>query len=364
MKHALYIGILLLCLCSCKDKANTFVLEGHVSSLVHDTIYIYGADALHERIDTIISQDGAFSYTTSIDTVVPMWILFPNMQRKMVFANKGETVTLYGDTTIAERIHLNGGEPNILLHTFHERTKGLQHKETVAVADSFIRNNPYSEVSIHLLREYFVEVPNPDYTRVKTLIGSMSGNLQDNNYIRQLQHSLNERRPLVKNSIISNYNVNDTEGKNVSTSDYKDTCLLVTFWASWDEESRMCQRELIATKEKYKEYNFDILSVSLDTDRKAWLQAIAEDSLTWRQANDFAGWETGFVQRMQIDHLPANVLFTPQRRIHAMNIYGDKLEKEIEALTTKVKVENRTKKKNPHNIRERKSLSSPKKPLL
>ena len=88
MKYALYIGILLLCFCSCKDKANTFVLEGHVSSLAYDTIYIYGADALHERIDTIISQDGAFSYTTPIDTVVPMWILFPNMQRKMVFANK------------------------------------------------------------------------------------------------------------------------------------------------------------------------------------------------------------------------------------------------------------------------------------
>jgi hypothetical protein len=275
------------------------------------------------------------------------------MQRKMVFANKGETMTLYGDTTIAERIHLNGGEPNILLHTFHERTKGLQHKETVAVADSFIRNNPYSEVSIHLLREFFVEVPNPDYTRVKTLIGSMSGNLQDNNYIRQLQHSLNERRPLARNSIISNYNVNDTEGKNVSTSDYKDTCLLVTFWASWDEESRVRQRELIALKEKYAKHNFDILSISLDTERAAWMQAIGEDSLTWRQANDFDGWNTGIVQRMQVNHVPSNVLLNPQRRVQAIDLFGEALDKKIGELTEEKKPEKKNK-KTPATIRKQK----------
>lgn len=354
MRRLLYIGIALLCLCSCKDKANTFVLEGHVGNLAHDTIYIYGADALHERIDTIFVQNGEFLYTTTIDTITPMWLLFPNMHREMLFADKGLKATLQGDTAAMGYIRIEGGEQNALLRTFYERIDSISDVAKInLVADSFIRANPYSEVSIHLLREYFVLQRHLDYTKIKTLIGSMSGNLQDNNYIRQLQRTLNAHKPLAKNSVVTNYSVHDSGGKSVSTSDYKDVYLLITFWASWDEESRQHQRELIVLKEKYAKHNFDILSVSLDTDREEWLKAIREDSATWRQANDFEGWNTDIVKRMQVDHLPANILLNPARRVQAIDIYGEALDKRIGELT-KPKEEKKSEKKTPANIRARK----------
>lgn len=355
MRHLYSLIIVLLCLCSCRNKANTFVLEGHVSSLAHDTIYIYGADALFECIDTVVTRDGTFRYTATVDTVVPMWVLFPNRHREMVFADKGLKATLQGDTAAAGHINVEGGEQNALLRTFYERIDSLSDVDRVTwVADSFIRANPYSEVSIHLLREYFVHIPSPDNTKIKTLIGSMSGNLQDNNYIKQLQRSLNAFKPLSRNSVISSYSINDSEGKNVTTSDYKDTYLLISFWASWDAESRERQRELIALKEKYRERNFDILGVSLDTDRVAWLQAIEADSLTWRQANDFDAWNTSLVQRVQVDRLPANVLLNPQRRIQAINLFGPDLDHKIGELTVEKQTEKSPAKKTPATIKNQK----------
>ena len=351
MRHLLSLMIVLLCLCSCRDKANTFVLEGRIGSLAHDTIYIYGADALYEHIDTVVVRDGAFRYKTSVDTVVPMWVLFPNMHREMVFADKGLKSTMHGDTALTGHIHISGGEHNALLQQFYHRTDSLDKKEIISVADSFIRANPFSEVSIHLLREYFVDQPTPDNTKIKTLIGSMSGNLQDNNYVKQLQHTLNAYKPLSKNNTVNSYSVSDSEGKIVSTSEYKDTYLLITFWASWDEESRQRQRELVAIKEKYKNHNFDILSVSLDTERQAWLQAIAEDSVTWRQACDFDGWQTGLVQRMHISRLPANILVNPSRRVQSINIYGEALDNRIGELTEEKKPE-KPEKKTPTSIRK------------
>lgn len=353
MRRLFSILMVLLCLCSCKDKASVFVLEGNVGRLTHDTIYIYGADALYEHIDTVVAAEGIFRYTAEVDTVTPLWVLFPNNHREMLFADKGLEVTMQGDTASTGHVRIVGGEQNALLQEFHLQTDSINDtKALVAVADSFIRANPYSEVSIHLLREYFVGTPQLNHTKIKTLIGSMSGNLQDNIYIQQLQHTLNAKKPLAKSSVISSYNVLDSQGKNVSSADYKDTYLLVTFWASWDAESRMRQRDLIEIKEKYKKHNFDILSVSLDTDRQDWLQAIAEDSVTWRQANDFEGWKTGIVERMQISHLPANVLLSPQRRVQAMNLYGEALDKKIGELV-KLKEEKSTK-KTPQNIRSRK----------
>jgi hypothetical protein len=288
-----------------------------------------------------------------VDTVTPLWVLFPNKHREIVFADKGLSITLYGDTASAGQIHIEGGGQNALLRSFYHRIDSLNADEVVVVADSFIRANPYSEVSIHLLREYFVQVPKPDNTKIKTLIGSMSGNLQDNNYIRDLQHTLNAYKPLTKNSVVANYNVTDASGKNVSTADYKDTYLLITFWASWDEESRVRQRELIALKEKYAKHNFDILSISLDTERAAWMQAIGEDSLTWRQANDFDGWNTGIVQRMQVNHVPSNVLLNPQRRVQAIDLFGEALDKKIGELTEEKKPEKKNK-KTPATIRKQK----------
>ena len=321
-------------------------------SLAHDTLYIYGADALYERIDTVVATDGIFHYTTEIDTVTPLWVLFPNMHREIVFADKGLGVTLQGDTAAIGYIRIEGGEQNALLQEFYQKFDSISDVKTLsAVADSFIRANPYSEVSIHLLREYFVNQLHPDQTRIKTLIGTMSGNLQDNNYVSLLQKRLNAYKPLARNSVVSNYNVRDSVGENVSTADYKDTYLLITFWASWDKESRLRQRELIDIKKKYEKYNFDILSVSLDTDRNVWLQAIAEDSVTWRQACDFDGWNTGIVQRMQINHLPTNVLLNPQRRIQAIDLYGDALDKMIDELTELKNTEKGNKKKTPANIK-------------
>ena len=328
------------------------MLEGNVRSLAHDTLYIYGADALYERIDTVVATDGIFHYTTEIDTVTPLWVLFPNMHREIVFADKGLGVTLQGDTAAIGYIRIEGGEQNALLQEFYQKFDRIGDVKTLsAVADSFIRANPYSEVSIHLLREYFVNQLHPDQARIKTLIGTMSGNLQDNNYVSQLQKKLNTYKPLAKNSVVSNYNVRDSVGENVSTADYKDTYLLITFWASWDKESRLRQRELIDIKKKYEKYNFDILSVSLDTDRNVWLQAIAEDSVTWRQACDFDGWNTGIVQRMQINHLPTNVLLNPQRRIQAIDLYGAAVDKKIDELTELKNTEKGNKKKTPANIK-------------
>ena len=369
MRRLFSILMVLLCLCSCKDQPNpSFVLEGnvqklsgdtiwHADSVYSDTLYIYGADALYERIDTIIATNGAFHHTMDIDTVVPLWVLFPNHHREMLFADKGLSVVMQGDTAAMGHIRIVGGVQNALLQGFYQQTDSIEDVEEIAqIADSFIRANPYAEASIHLLREYFVNVPSPNTAEIKDLIGSMSGSLQDNNYIDQLQRSLSAHKPLVKNSVVANYNVKDIEGKNVNTADYKDTYLLITFWASWDKESRQRQRELINIKEKYKKHNFDILSVSLDIDSVAWKQAIEEDSVTWRQANDLKGWNSGIVQRMHINRLPTNMLLNPQRRIQAIDLYGEALDKKIDELTELKKPEKKSK-KTPDNIRERKKAN-------
>ena len=76
---------------------------------------------------------------------------------------------------------------------------------------------------------------------------------------------------------------NDPDGKPVSIGSYKGKYLLVDFWASW---CGPCRQSVPKLKELYKKYNatgFEILSISIDKDEKAWRKAMLEEEMEWKQ---------------------------------------------------------------------------------
>ena len=67
------IGLLFItifCLLACKNNSSRISLEGEIKGLTNDTLYLYGTDALYDRIDTIYADKGKFSYNLNIDSTV------------------------------------------------------------------------------------------------------------------------------------------------------------------------------------------------------------------------------------------------------------------------------------------------------
>ncbi|MCX2574378.1 TlpA disulfide reductase family protein [Pedobacter sandarakinus] len=122
------------------------------------------------------------------------------------------------------------------------------------------------------------------------------------------------------------FTINTAEGKAISLSDYKGKYVLVDFWASWCQPCRQENPNVVRMYNKYKAKNFDVLGISLDTDKAAWLGAIKADGLTWTHASELSDFNGATVKQYQVQAIPTSYLIDPSGKIAAKNLRGNELD--------------------------------------
>lgn len=152
---------------------------------------------------------------------------------------------------------------------------------------------------------------------------------------QQFSNGLKARRAAVAGKKARNFTQANVQGKQVSLSDYKGKWVLLEFWASWCSP---CRQEIPNLKKQYELYSgkgFNILSVSADSDRKKWLDALDKEKMSWEQVSDLKGWNNEVVKLYAISGVPANFLINPQGDIVAVNLVGEKLNSKLEEVFAK-----------------------------
>ena len=87
------------------------------------------------------------------------------------------------------------------------------------------------------------------------------------------------------------------------------------FWASWNKESIATQDSLVSVQKALKKYKFVIISLSLDLNKKEWMEKIIQkDTTQWKQVCDFKGWDNSIVKQQGITRIPANILIGPDKQ--------------------------------------------------
>ncbi|MEY2640053.1 MAG: hypothetical protein RIR90_1535 [Bacteroidota bacterium] len=121
----------------------------------------------------------------------------------------------------------------------------------------------------------------------------------------------------------------DITGNTFNLSSLRGKYVLVDFWASWCKPCREENPNVVAAYNQFKDKNFTILGVSLDSDKGSWVKAIQKDGLTWTHISDLKMWETSVVNTYQFEGIPFNVLIDPQGKVIATNLRGPALTQQL-----------------------------------
>lgn len=129
-----------------------------------------------------------------------------------------------------------------------------------------------------------------------------------------------------------NFTLNTPEGKAVALTDLRGSYVLIDFWASWCRPCRMENPNVVRVYDKYHKKGFEILGVSLDRTKSAWVQAIEKDGLTWQHVSDLKFWNSAAAQLYGVRGIPYTVLVDPKGNVIAQNLRGAGLEAKLAEL--------------------------------
>ena len=196
---------------------------------------------------------------------------------------------------------------------------------------NFLKSAPNSFISI-LILERFIANNAIQISEAKELFEGFSKRIKNTPSGKSVGEILNQSPKAEVGQIAPFFEGPNPEGERFNLEDKLGKITIIDFWASWCRPCRVENPNLVRMFNKHKKNGLQIVGVSLDQTKPKWVQAIADDGLTWEHVSNLKFWNDPIAKLYQISAIPATFILDENGVILTRNLRGLQLEQKIEEL--------------------------------
>ena len=203
-------------------------------------------------------------------------------------------------------------------------------KNTEKTIDSLVENYPDSHAVALIINNFVAK--QRELAEVERMYAHLTPRIKNAYLGKKLGATLEQMRRTAVGSIAPDFTLTTPDGQELSLASLRGNYVLVDFWASW---CGPCLREVPNVKKIYDKFHdkgFEIIGVSLDEDKEAWINAIDKHGLNWKHVSSLKGWNCPVAQLYSVTGIPAMFLLDKDGKIVASGLRGEELTQYVENL--------------------------------
>jgi peroxiredoxin len=362
MRKLLFALLLVPFLTEAQDK---FSLKGDIENLNEDkTVYLVHIEGRNEKLDSTKTVSGKFEFNIGLNSPSVAILLLDHTGNDInaqgtpkdiyrFFIEPGQATLTAKDSIINAKVKglavadeyatLNKSTQKVedglmalnkeftalsdkdkskedVVKGFQDRYLALLESRKAIIAD-FIEKHPESFVSLYSLNADLA-TEDMNIPQVEKAYNALSPKLKENPLAQVIAQKLELGKKTGLGVEAADFEESTSENIKVKLSSFRGQYVLLDFWASWCGPCRQENPNVVQAYEKFKDKNFTILGVSIDSKEDKWVEAVKKDGLVWTNLLDRT---QSIATNYGINAIPKNFLIDPKGKIIAKNLRGPAL---------------------------------------
>jgi peroxiredoxin len=200
---------------------------------------------------------------------------------------------------------LSGKNYEDVLNDMNKAVKD-ENKVQSTVLESFVDKYQQNKVADHIMYQQNYAADPTDYYRIYNKFTPEEKNSDEG---KEEGEKLGGLMKLAPGAIAPQLVGKTPDGKTFDPASLKKKIILVEFWRSDVESSRINHNDLLRDSfSPLSNKEFTIISVSLDKEKNAWTDAIKADRMAWPQISDLKGEDSPNMANWEISAIPTYYL--------------------------------------------------------
>ncbi len=282
-----------------------------------------------QRFDTTLIANGQFTFTGKVDHPYIATV-------GTDIARQGLGVWLSNDT-IRASFKINGGylqpievsgPPEAVdyltnwnqINAYNASTisQAQKNQQVADLISQYVLGHPTSSYSFFLVR---MNTRTLGASLSRDLVAKLSPALQESEDAQYLKKQLLNEEATALDKTLNSFSLPDTNGVLQRVLPSGKPYTLLAFWASWCAPCRIHnRRDLVKLYQRLDHSQVELISISLDDDRAAWVSAIAKDGLTWPQRSDLNYLSGPIAKQLALYSVPQFILVDSSNKVLATNL--------------------------------------------